>query len=389
MKGHYLSYPPTPIDLWKAFGTLACVGAAWDLTWVKAGEVIGRKPTAASVATFDGDARSRVGNGLYELFFKPLANKIWGDPKILDQALSKSRIQVPQVSDMVNKLLHPKQRSTWQADTYLYPKGGLSSLWNVMADTIREKGGILLLKDPIQKIESDAEGNITSVQTESGEIMRLDPSTDWVVSTVPLSRLARTFSTPVPEKTTAHQELRLNDLWLIFLKIDGVDTLKGNSWMFIPDPSIIFHRVSTQRRFDPGMVEASKDVVCCEVMSYPGKDTAGLSENDVIQRCIQGLLDMKLIESPKAVKETRFVRLPQSYPVMTVGYQDAQKDVLNYFDRFKNLRTVGRQGAYNYIGTLDAMDTGFGIARYLAQEKKDSSTWEQERQRTLFYPILD
>jgi hypothetical protein len=33
-------------------------------------------------------------------------------------------------------------------------------------------------------------------------------------------------------------------------------------------------------------------------------------------------------------------------------------------DHIENLRTIGRQGAFNYIGTLDAMDIGYGAARW-------------------------
>ena len=389
MKHHFLSYPPTPVDLWKTFGTLACMGAGWDMALAKVKGVLGAKPLDASQRTFENDARSRVGDGLYQLFFKPLAKKIWGDPSILDEALSKSRIQVPSIRGTLRKLFSPKQKSTWQADTYRYPKDGLSSMWNSMEKTIRAGGGEFILNNPLSQIEADEQGRITTLKMADGQSIAVDPEKDWVVSTIPVGRLAKMFSKIVPPNIVkAVDELRLNDLWLVFMKVDG-NVLQDNSWMFIPDPSVIFHRVSTQRKFDPGMVEGKVDLICCEVMNYPGKDTAAMSEQDVTQRCIQGLLDMKLIASPSAVKETRFVKLPTSYPVMTVGYQNAQKEVLSFFDQFKNLRTIGRQGAYNYIGTLDAMDTGFGTARWLIDGAKDISAWKEERERTLFYPILD
>jgi hypothetical protein len=74
---------------------------------------------------------------------------------------------------------------------------------------------------------------------------------------------------------------------------------------------------------------------------------------------------------------------------MTQGYEEQLHTALTYFDSFKNLRTIGRSGAYNYIGTLDAIDTGFGMARVLCDAPADRNRWLEERKRTGFYPILD
>jgi protoporphyrinogen oxidase len=386
MNGHYLNYPPTPIDLWKAFGTIACVGAAMDMALAKVRGVL----STTSSRTFEDDARSRVGEGLYRLFFKPLAAKIWGEPKTLDAALSKSRIQVPSVRAVIRKIFHPEKKSAWQANTYRYPRGGLSTIWETMEETIRSHQGEIILNDPLETLETSAQGHITGLKTKNGKSMNVNPENDWVISTIPISRLVQMLGPSVPERIrTKSTELRLNDLWLIFLKVKGTNTLHGNSWMFIPDPNIIFHRISTQRKFDPAMVEPDVDLLCCEVMNYPGKATDSMGEAAVTQACIHDVKKMGLIPNADVVLETRLVRLPNSYPVMTAGYQDAQKEVLEFFDQFKNLRTIGRQGAYNYIGTLDAMDTGFGAARWIIEGKNKGISWQEERDRTFFYPILD
>ncbi len=387
MNGHYLSYPPSPLDLWKTFGTVAFLHSCWDMLLAKIHGVMGGGRFGA--ATFENDARARVGDTLYGLFFKPLANKIWGDPIRLDETLSKSRIQVPSVRALIRNLFQRGKKSTWQANTYRYPKGGLSTLWTVMEKSIRDQGGEIILNDPVASLDTDALQRIQTLKLQSGKTFSLNPEQDWVFSTLPFARLGRMITPAVPKDIVQlTEELQLNDLWLIFMKVEG-DVLKGNAWIFAPDNSVVFHRVSTQRKFDPGMVEGNLDLICCEIMNYPGKPTATMSEAEIIQACIKGLQDMKLIDSAKVVKETRIVKLPRSYPVMTVGYQKTQTEMLEYFDRYTNLRTIGRQGAYNYIGTLDAMDTGFGAARWLLERSKGKADWQAERKRTMFYPILD
>ena len=56
-------------------------------------------------------------------------------------------------------------------------------------------------------------------------------------------------------------------------------------------------------------------------------------------------------------------------------------------DKFENFRTIGRQGSFNYIGTLDSMDIGYGSSELVSKRLKQQ--WKSERQRTSFYPVLD
>ena len=93
-----------------------------------------------------------------------------------------------------------------------------------------------------------------------------------------------------------------------------------------------------------------------------------------------GYCDFKILD-------TKVIRLPQSYPVFLEGYENKLATLLKEFDNLTNLRTIGRQGSYNYIGTLDAMDIGYGFANWFCSEEKNA--WADERDRTKFYPVLD
>lgn len=387
MNGNYLNYPPSPVDLWKTFGTFSFIKSSWGMLTAKVCGAMGW--TTETSDTFEKDARARVGPTLYELFFKPLANKIWGDPRRLDASLSRSRIQVPSIRKTLLTLIQKKAKNTWQANSYRYPKGGLSTLWSAMESSIRQHAGEIVLNDPVNTIEVDETKSVRRIRLQSGKIFEVSPKEDWVFSTLPFARLARMISPALSQEVILKTEsLELNDLWLIFMKVQG-DVLKGNAWIFAPDNTVVFHRVSTQRKFDPSMVEEGTDLICCEVMNYAGKATAAMTEPEITLKCIEGLLAMGLLKNAEVVKETRLVKLPRSYPVMTAGYRKTQSELLARFDQFQNMRTIGRQGAYNYIGTLDAMDTGFGAARWILSNAAERRAWDQERERTSFYPILD
>jgi protoporphyrinogen oxidase len=387
LNGHFLGYPPSPSDLLRAFGLGRSMLCSLDLLNVRLRNKTSRS-SGGFVSTFEEDARSRVGQSLYQLFFRPLAQKIWGDPVTLDQRLSKSRIQVPSIGEVVSRLVKIKRKSGWQADEYFYPRGGLGRLWDRIASLIRQNGGQIVTGDPVSEIQFRDAGTVASIRTVGGREWSFRPGIDWLISTIPLFRLAKMMSSIPPPVQTAIAQLRLNDLLLIFLK-SKEDILGENAWIFVPDEKIIFHRISGQRKFDPSLVEDGLHLICCEVMSYSGKDTFHLTEEALMSRCIYDLKRMGCLNDESSIIDRRLIRLPFAYPVLTVGYQETLETVLGYFDQFKNLRTIGRQGSYNYIGTLDAMDIGFGLARLIINNQLDPRAWNTERQRTSFYPILD
>jgi protoporphyrinogen oxidase len=88
-----------------------------------------------------------------------------------------------------------------------------------------------------------------------------------------------------------------------------------------------------------------------------------------------------------AVRDSKVIRLPRSYPVFGRGYEPALAAVIKELDAFANFRSIGRQGAFNYIGTMDAMDIGYGMARWLIGGR--SEDWVGERERTTHYSVLD
>jgi protoporphyrinogen oxidase len=154
--------------------------------------------------------------------------------------------------------------------------------------------------------------------------------------------------------------------------------------VFIPDPAVAMHRVSEQAAFDPGMAPDGS-IVCCEIMSRADRDLVSLSDDQLVAGVLDGLASMG--RTGFEVRDHRVVRLPKSYPVFRRGYEPALAQLMQQLDRFDNFRSVGRQGAFNYIGTLDAMDIGYGTARWLIGAR--SEEWAGERERTAHYPVLD
>jgi protoporphyrinogen oxidase len=163
-----------------------------------------------------------------------------------------------------------------------------------------------------------------------------------------------------------------------------LDSLIDESWIFVPDPSIVFHRISEQESFDASMTP-NGSIICCEIMSSPSRNFSDTSDDELLSLTISGLKKMGF-NNTKVIGH-RIIRLPKSYPVFYKNYYQNLEKILIQIDNLSNFKTIGRNGAFNYIGTLDAMDIGYGFAEWLTKGIKNN--WYSERIRTAHYKILD
>jgi protoporphyrinogen oxidase len=387
MRGHYLPYPPSPFSLGRVYGYAALGAMTLDYLFARL-RSLARAPAAR---TFEDDLATRVGNRLYGALFRPIALKLWGDPARLDVKLSQGRVQTPSLWELVKRTVGVKSADSFEAREFLYPRGGLVRLWDAIRARTAARGEFQLNREVVRlDIDGARVRRIVLRDRASGLESALDVAPgDFVFSTLPLGRLADFLGAAVPPtlKSDVGGVLALNDLILVFLHVAPASVL-DESWIFVPDPEILFHRVSEQESFDPGMTP-NGSIVCCEVMDNDGRPTMRLSDAELVDGCVKGLERMG---HGCDVLHSRVIRLRASYPVFRPGYGEVLERSLASVDRIGNLRTIGRQGAFNYIGTLDAMDIGYGAARWYCGARaatEGDRGWRDERARTSHYPVLD
>lgn len=381
MRGHYLPYPPSPFSLSGVFGLHAFIRMVAGYGAARLASLFGARPPR----TFEEDLVGRMGAPLYNVLFKPIAEKLWGNPQELDVKLSRGRVQTPSLIEVLGRLLKLKKNSEFEALTFRYPKDGLGRIWAAIETKAKGSGQFLLEHTVTRLVAKNGRVREIHFLTKGGEGVFHVGDDEFVVSTLPLSLATRLLSESLPPHlpALAADIVGLNDLLLVFLHVDR-PSLIDESWVFIPDPEIIFHRVSEQESFDPGMTK-NGSIVCCEIMSGRDRPLANRSDEELCKAAVQGLHDMGY--SGFKILAQRVIRLPKSYPVFRTGFEKGLAEIIQTLDRVENFRTVGRQGAFNYIGTLDAMDIGYGCAKWLVDGKKQP--WQHERERTNHYPVLD
>ena len=277
-------------------------------------------------------------------------------------------------------VLNIRRKSNFEALNFWYPKGGLQSLW----DAILAKAGEqckLMIDHKVIELKSNGSVIESIVCSTEGGVKEIKISEkDFVLSTLPITHTINMLGHCLSDNLKENSEnlIKLNDLILVFLYID-VDQLMEDSWVFIPEEKYIFHRISEQNSFDPEMVNGGS-ILCCEVL---------VKENDIQnswsnQKFLNAVIaDLEMLELKKFnIVDAKVVRLNSSYPVLKIGYQENLENVLNELDKIENFKSIGRQGSFNYIGTLDAMDIGYGSSELVA--KRLRKHWKAERLRTSF-----
>ena len=383
----FIPYPPSPLSLVKVYGFYPFIQMLLDYIGTKLRSLL----RTEEPGSFEEDLENRLGRGLYEALFKPIALKLWGDPTQLDVKLSKGRVQIPSLFEVIGRLLKIRASSEFEAMSFLYPKGGLQKLWDAILNKNQHQGSCFLNQEVTSIIVEDSTINKIRHQdklTDEEREIEIQKD-DFVFSTIPLYQLVKIMGHAITEENrrSIKEMIKLNDLILVFFQIDRTSLL-DESWVFVPDPKIVFHRISEQKSFDPEMTP-NGSIMCCEIMDNEMRPMSNRSDDDLIALARKGLSDMGY--RGFSVLGQRVIRLPASYPVFRRGFEPVLEKILEELDRFTNFRTIGRQGAFNYIGTLDAMDIGFGAAKWFLnkREKNFKESWKEERQRTKHYPVLD
>ena len=109
--------------------------------------------------SFEQDLSARVGFALYDKLFRPIAEKLWGDPLNLNTKLSQGRVQIPNVFEIILGTLGLNPTSSFEALEFSYPKGGLKMLWQAISRNISSNGKILV-DHAVQKLTCDTQGNM-------------------------------------------------------------------------------------------------------------------------------------------------------------------------------------------------------------------------------------
>jgi protoporphyrinogen oxidase len=380
--GRYLDYPLSLGNLLPLLGPVraARLGAGYAAALL--GGLLGRRDPAS----YEDYVLQRFGRGVYELIFEPLAWKVWGDPRRLSVDLARARIPSAGATELVLRLVKLKENTEdVDAPFFYYPRGGFGMFPERLAAEVRRAGGRILTSAAPRALER-ANGRVRAVHVETGgQAERIPCAT--LVSSVPMSALARLLHPGDALVEAEVAQLRLRDLALVYLVL-GQDRLVDDHWIFFPEKRYPFNRLFEQKSMDPSLGPPGMTAVCCDLTCDEGDAVWSAPDEDLVRRCMDALVEAGLT-TPEKLRSGFVRRFRSFYPMYTVDYRDRLGRVYGRLKQADNLVLTGRVGMFNYNNSDHCLDMGRFIAAGMAAGTPPREIWSGLEERVRSYRIID
>ncbi len=271
--------------------------------------------------SFEGLALNRYGRGLYDFFFEPYTQKMFGvSPAEISVTWGREKLRSSGLLDAL------KRRSKTFFHSFWYPEqGGYQAILDAMRARIR---GELLLEAPVTGLET-GDGRITAVRyRRDGGEQRL--ACDRVFSTIPVTVLGRMLGEDI--------QLRFKRIQLVYLDVAKPEVMPYQ-WVYFGDGEVVINRMAEFKHFHPDLPPSDHSVLCAEVT---------LDTDRPVEDVLQALERYGLLRRDQ-VKDTLVLDEGCGYPVYDKGFEAARDQAHALFGRFVNLHCVGRNAEFRHI----------------------------------------
>jgi protoporphyrinogen oxidase len=313
--------------------------------------------------TFEEWVTSRFGAPLYDAFFGPYTEKLWGRaPSAISADWAAERISLLGLGDAAMRMIGAKRAPIrTYARKYLYPRLGMGQLYDAVARDIEAHGGVVRTGARAVGIESVGTRVVgVRIATANG-VERLPVG--QLLSTIALPELVRQLRPALPvELDRAARALRFRALTFVNVPLARRD-VSDNTWMYVASPRYSISRIQEPKRRSVSMAPDGRTSLMLEVPCDAGDETWTASTPALRDRVARELRALGL--GIDDALDAWCVRVEHGYPVYHVGYERDRQALLAAVAKFENVRTAGRQGLFRYIFMDAAMQMGIAAAEQM------------------------
>ena len=291
------------------------------------------------------------GKGISDKYFIPYNRKIWNyDPHKIGLEFV-SRIPKPPMEDVLKSSIGiPTEGYLHQLHFYYPIEGGYEAVVHAFAKKVR---GAIRTSAAVARIERKGEGWV--VETANGERR----TAGRLVSTMPIHELLAVWPDAPKTARAAAAKLRYNSLINVLI---GVDEDRGFPYtaIYVPDPEILFHRLSFPKAFSEHSVPHGASSIMAEITANAGDGVWEMSDDAVLARTKAELERMGFLD-PAHVAYTRVVRFPYGYPVYDLDYRQNVAELRSSVEA-TGLRLLGRFAQFDYINSDVCVERAIALA---------------------------
>jgi protoporphyrinogen oxidase len=329
-------------------------------------------------ANFREHALRAFGPGIADLFLLPYNWKVWAcPPEELGVGWIGERVARPDLARVAESIVHGRDNVLWGPNNrFRFPRhGGTGALWNAVAAALPAErihyGRRAVAVDPAAFTVRAADGATASTACTQTTVCT---TYDALISTLPLTELvtmvgegARVREGASMHAAGAHaaraglgdlQEmlplLRHSSVHCVGVALRGQPgpEVQGKCWMYFPEDTAPFFRVTVFSNYSPGNVPdpAATWSLIAEISESPAKP---VDAADVARATVEGMVATGLIASADDVLHTWVRRVEHGYPTPTLDRDRALRAILPALER-RRIYSRGRFGAWVYeVGNQD------------------------------------
>ena len=333
-----------------------------------------------SELTFEQWVTNRFGRRLYNLFFKPYTEKVWGIPcSEITAEWAAQRIKGLSLVSVVRDFLLGQPDGGGKGavvksliDEFDYPRLGPGMMWEQMAELVGEQGGRVRKGASVERIRW-TRGRVESVEIKTAGGVETLRGTHFI-SSMPLRELvARLAPAPPAEVAAAARSLQYRDFLTVALVVNRREVFPDN-WIYIHDPRVKLGRVQNFKNWSADMVpDQNKTCLGLEYFCFKGDGLWSMADDELVELGKRELAQLGLVSADE-VEGGTVVRVPQAYPVYDSTYKQSLATLRRFFDRLPNLQLVGRNGMHRYNNQDHSMLTAMLAVKNIQGASHD--LWE-------------
>jgi protoporphyrinogen oxidase len=306
-------------------------------------------------------AYANFGRGIADKYFLPYNEKIWNisaDRIGLDFV---ERIPKPPMEDVVRSSLGIETEGYLHQLYFRYPtEGGVQS----MVESLIDDDADIVCGYRVESIRPSARGWEVSDGSDTSVF-------DHIIVSFPIHEAIGCFDDVPPEVRAAVEGLHYNSMRVVLVAVDN-ESLMDKSAIYIPDPSVVTHRVCYMGFFSDRLVRPGTSSLIAEVTTNPGDGIHELSDDELVARVVADLDRIGILES-SAVIVTDVQRLKYAYPVYTLDYRSNQRIVHRWFEDI-GVDLCGRFAEFDYINSDECLRRAKVLAERLNAMEAGVST---------------
>ena len=282
----------------------------------------------------------KFGYGISEKYLLPYNRKIWKfDPSFLDLQMV-NRIPDPPPQDVIRGSKSDFVEGYTHQLSFYYPKsGGIGSFYKKLFKKI-PKPSMFLKNHKVKKIKKL--NNKWLVKCENEENYKFDK----IINCMPIHEFIRALNISKPKNIIKSlNQLRFNSMYvgiIIFKK----DNLGENFSLNIPDPNIIFHRIS-KLNFIGENNPQNQSAFLFEITYSKNTPISEMNKLNIKQKVIDGFEKMRIAKASSFVG-FQVRNIEKAYVVYDLNHRKNVDNVLNFLKE-NDILSCGRFAEFEYM----------------------------------------